>query len=184
MAEFFTTIRGRMLRLAVTALVSLPSVARSERPAPLGPSSTQLKSLSLEQLGEVEITTVSKQPEEVWQTPAAVFVVTHDDISRSGATSIPELLRLVPGVEVARSQSGAWAVGIRGFNSGFSKDLLVLIDGRSVYTPLFEGVYSTTSTASKSSAGPAAPSGDRTQSTASSTSSPGRLPTPRERWPT
>jgi iron complex outermembrane receptor protein len=97
--------------------------------------------MSLEQLGEVQVTTVSKQPEAVWQTPAAVFVVTSDDIRRSGATTIPELLRLVPGVEVARSQSGAWAVGIRGFNSGFSKDLLVLIDGRSVYTPLFEGVY-------------------------------------------
>lgn len=108
---------------------------------PMSPSSYQLKTLSLEQLGDVEITTVSKQPEEVWQTPAAVFVVTQDDIRRSGATSIPELLRLVPGVEVARSQSGSWAVGIRGFNSGFSKDLLVLIDGRSVYTPLFEGVY-------------------------------------------
>jgi iron complex outermembrane receptor protein len=101
----------------------------------------QLKALSLEQLGEVEVTSVSKQPEEVWDTPAAVFVVTHDDIRRSGATNIPELLRLVPGVDVARSESGAWAVGIRGFNSGFSKDLLVLIDGRSVYTPLFEGVY-------------------------------------------
>ena len=117
--------------------MSLSPAARSEQPLP----PEQLKSLSLEQLGEVQITTVSKQPEEVWQTPAAVFVVTHDDIVRSGATSIPELLRLVPGVEVARSESGSWAVGIRGFNSGFSKDLLVLIDGRSVYTPLFEGVY-------------------------------------------
>ena len=115
--------------------------ATPQQPSPPGLSPTQLKSLSLEQLGEVEITTVSKQPEEVWQTPAAVFVVTHDDIRRSGATTIPEALRLIPGVEVARSQSGAWAVGIRGFNSGFSKDLLVLIDGRSVYTPLFEGVY-------------------------------------------
>jgi iron complex outermembrane receptor protein len=102
---------------------------------------SQLKQLSLEQLGDVQVTTVNKEPEEVWQTPAAVSVLTQDDIRRSGATTIPELLRLVPGVEVARSQSDAWAVGIRGFNSGFSKGLLVLIDGRSVYTPLFEGVY-------------------------------------------
>jgi len=123
--------------MIVLGLVTLSVVVRSQDI----PASSPLKSLSLEQLGQVEITTVSKQPEEVWQTPAAVFVVTHEDIRRSGATSIPELLRLVPGVEVARSQSGVWAVGIRGFNSGFSKDLLVLIDGRSVYTPLFEGVY-------------------------------------------
>jgi iron complex outermembrane receptor protein len=101
----------------------------------------QLKSMSLEQLGNVKVTTASKQPEEVWKTPAAVFVMTSDDIQRSSATTLPELLRMVPGVQVSRSQSDEWAVGIRGFTSGFSKDLLVLIDGRSVYTPLFEGVY-------------------------------------------
>ena len=140
MAFLSKTIRTCLLSLAAMGTASL-CLATPQQPSPAGISPTQLKSLSLEQLGEVEITTVSKQPEEVWQTPAAVFVVTHDDIRRSGATTIPEALRLVPGVEVARSQSGAWAVGIRGFNSGFSKDLLVLIDGRSVYTPLFEGVY-------------------------------------------
>ncbi|MFP5229797.1 MAG: TonB-dependent receptor plug domain-containing protein, partial [Acidobacteriota bacterium] len=101
----------------------------------------QLKSMSLEQLGNVEVTTVSKQPEEVWRTPAAIFVLTHDDIRRSGAKTIPDLLRLVPGVQVAQEQSDQWAVGIRGFDSPFSKGLLVLIDGRSVYTPLDEGVY-------------------------------------------
>jgi len=136
-----TTIRRRLsasaIAIAVAGMMCLSVGAMSQQLLP----SQQLKSLSLEQLGEVEITTVSKQPEEVWQTPAAVFVVTHDDILNSGATTIPELLRLVPGIDVARSQSGSWAVGIRGFNSGFSKDLLVLIDGRSVYTPLFEGVY-------------------------------------------
>jgi iron complex outermembrane receptor protein len=104
-------------------------------------SENQLKQLSLAQLGDVEVTTAAKLPEELWQTPAAVSVLTQDDIRRSGATSIPELLRLVPGVDVAREQSDQWAVGIRGFNSQFSKGLLVLIDGRSVYTPLFEGVY-------------------------------------------
>jgi iron complex outermembrane receptor protein len=128
--------------LGVLALaISLPAHAAEQQFSQVDITSTELKSLSLEQLGEVQITTVSKQPEELWQTPAAVYVVSAEDIRRSGATTIPELLRLVPGVEVARSQSGAWAVGIRGFNSGFSKDLLVLIDGRSVYTPLFEGVY-------------------------------------------
>jgi iron complex outermembrane recepter protein len=100
-----------------------------------------LKQLSLEQLGDVEVTTVSKEPEKVQQTPAAVYVLTQEDIRRSGATSIPEALRLVPGVEVAQVDSDHWSISIRGFAGQFSKSLLVLIDGRSVYTPLFSGVY-------------------------------------------
>jgi iron complex outermembrane recepter protein len=99
------------------------------------------KQLSLEQLGSLEVTTVSKQPEKVQQTPAAIYVLTQEDIRRSGVTTVPELLRLVPGVEVARIDSDHWAVGIRGFGSEFSKSVLVLIDGRSVYSPLFSGVY-------------------------------------------
>lgn len=102
---------------------------------------TSLKQLSLADLANVEVTTASKEPEEIWRTPAAVYVLTQDDIRRSGATSIPEVLRLVPGVEVARVSSNQWSVGIRGFGSSFSKSALVLIDGRSVYTPLFAGVY-------------------------------------------
>jgi iron complex outermembrane receptor protein len=102
----------------------------------------QLKHLSLEQLGEVVVTSVSKAPEEVWQTPAAIFVITHDDIIRSGATSIADVLRLAPGLDVARIDSSRnWVVGIRGFGDQFSKSLLVLVDGRSLYTPLFGGVH-------------------------------------------
>jgi iron complex outermembrane receptor protein len=100
-----------------------------------------LKHLSLEQLGSIEVTTVSKDPQQVLKTPAAVFVITQEDIRRSGATSIPEALRLAPGVEVARVDADHWSVAIRGFAGQFSKSLLVLIDGRSVYTPLFEGVF-------------------------------------------
>lgn len=100
-----------------------------------------LKQLSLEELGNVEVTTVSKQPQQVQQTPAAIFVITQEDIRRSGATSLPEVLRLAPGVEVARIDADHWSVAIRGFAGQFSKSLLVLIDGRSVYTPLFDGVY-------------------------------------------
>src|SRR5208283_2624889 len=70
-----------------------------------------------------------------------IFVLTQDDILRSGATSIPEALRLVPGVEVARVDSDHWSIGIRGFGAVIASKLLVLIDGRSVYTPLFAGVY-------------------------------------------
>jgi iron complex outermembrane recepter protein len=104
-------------------------------------STSDLKQLTLEQLGTVEVTTASKEPEEVWNTPAAIYVITQEDIRRSGATSVPEILRMVPGVEVARIDSDHWSVGIRGFGSEFSKSVLVLIDGRSVYTPLFAGVY-------------------------------------------
>lgn len=119
-----------------------PSVAGTAHPSLAAqPSLAQLKEMTLEQLGSVEVTTVSRQPEEVWHTPAAIFVITHDDIERSGATTIPDLLRLVPGVQVAQEQSDQWAVGIRGFDGQFSRGLLVLVDGRSVYTPLFEGVY-------------------------------------------
>jgi iron complex outermembrane receptor protein len=101
----------------------------------------QLKQLSLEDLGKVVVTSVSKEPEQVWNTPAAIFVLTQEDIRRSGMTSIPELLRLVPGLDVARVNSNQWSISIRGFAGAFSKQLLVLIDGRSVYTPLFSGVY-------------------------------------------
>src|SRR3989441_664770 len=99
-----------------------------------------LKGLDLEQLGSIEVITVTKAPKEISRTPAAIYVLTSDDIRRSGATSIPEVLRLVPGVEVARTDSSTWSVGIRGFGSTFSRSVLVLIDGRSVYTPLYAGV--------------------------------------------
>lgn len=100
-----------------------------------------LKEMTLAQLANVEVTTVSKEPEKLMRTPAAIYVLTQADIRRAGATSIPEALRLVPGVEIARIDSDTWAVGIRGFGGAFSRSVLVLIDGRSVYTPLFEGVY-------------------------------------------
>lgn len=100
-----------------------------------------LNQLTLEQLGNVEVTTVSKEPEQVWRTPAAIYVITQSDIRRSGVTTIPEILRLAPGVEVSRIDSSTWAVGIRGFGSALSKSVLVLIDGRTVYTPLYAGVY-------------------------------------------
>jgi len=109
---------------------------------PSGNAALQLKSLTLEQLASIEVTTQSKEPTQVWDTPAAIFVLTADDIRRSGATSIPDALRLIPGVNVARvNGSRNWAVGIRGLADQFSKYVLVLIDGRSVYTPLFGGVW-------------------------------------------
>ena len=106
-----------------------------------GDQQNPLKSMSLEQLGNIEVTTVSKEPEVIWKTPAAIYVITQDDIRRSGATSIPEALRLVPGVEVARITTGEYAIGIRGFNSRLSRSVLVLIDGRTVYTTFTAGTY-------------------------------------------
>lgn len=107
-----------------------------------GDPGERLTQLSLEELGNIKVTSVSKEPESVRRTPAAIYVITQNDIRRSGATSIPEVLRLAPGVEVARIDSDHWSVGIRGFVGGVLSDkLLVLIDGRSVYTPLYAGVY-------------------------------------------
>jgi iron complex outermembrane recepter protein len=100
-----------------------------------------LKQMSLAELGNVEVTTASKEPEEVWKTPAAIYVITQEDIRRSGATTLPDVLRLAPGVEVAQIDSDHWSVSIRGFGAELSNKLLVLIDGRSVYTPLYAGVY-------------------------------------------
>ena len=101
----------------------------------------RLKGLSLEQLGNIEVTTTSKGPVKLSQTAAAVYVITQEDIRRSGVTSLPQALQLAPGVDVAQIDSVKWAVGIRGFESRLSRDILVLIDGRSVYSPLFHGVY-------------------------------------------
>src|SRR5713101_7804066 len=125
-----------LLSLTVTGQMARAQATAGDQKPP-----ENLKQLSLEQLGNVQVTTVSKDPRQVQKTPAAVFVITQEDIRRSGATSIPEALRLVPGVEVARVDADHWSVAIRGFAGQFSKSLLVLIDGRSVYTPLFEGVF-------------------------------------------
>jgi len=97
--------------------------------------------LSPEQLLNATVTSVSKTSEKLIDAPAAIFVLSNEDILRSGATSIPEALRLVPGVQVARDNAGIWAVSVRGFNGSLDDKLLVLIDGRPVYDPLFAGVY-------------------------------------------
>jgi iron complex outermembrane receptor protein len=135
----FCVAAGVVVILVLSAGLVSASWADGPEGEPSG--AAPLKGLSLEQLGDVEVTTTSKEPKEVWNTPAAVFVITQDDIRRSGATSIPEVLRLAPGVEVARMDSDHWSVGIRGFGAILASKLLVLIDGRSVYTPLFAGVY-------------------------------------------
>jgi iron complex outermembrane receptor protein len=101
-----------------------------------------INQLSIEQLGQVEITSVSRRPERLDQAPAAIFVITAEDIRRSGATTLPEALRLAPNLEVARVNGYDYAVSARGFNSAEAANkLLVLVDGRSVYSPLASTVF-------------------------------------------
>ena len=97
--------------------------------------------MSLSELLSLEITSVSKKPQSISHAAAAVFVITRDDIRRSGVTAIPEALRMAPGVQVARIDGNKWAISSRGFNGRFANKLLVLMDGRTVYSPTFGGVY-------------------------------------------
>jgi len=100
----------------------------------------ELADLSLEQLSNIEITSVSRHAERLSQAAASIFVITAEDIRRSGANSLPEALRLAPNLQVARVDTGQYAISARGFNNAIGNKLLVLIDGRTVYTPLYSGV--------------------------------------------
>lgn len=106
-----------------------------------GQTAPELSTLTLEELLSLDVTTVGKKEQRLGRVAAAVFVITQEDIRRMGATSIPEALRIVPGLHVAKINGRAWAITSRGFNSVFSTKLLVMIDGRSIYTPLFAGVW-------------------------------------------
>jgi iron complex outermembrane receptor protein len=96
--------------------------------------------LSLD-IADLTVTSVSKREQKVSDTAAAVYVITQEDLRRSAITSIPDALRMVPGLQVARVSASSWAISSRGFNGALSNKLLVLIDGRSIYTPVFSGVY-------------------------------------------
>jgi iron complex outermembrane recepter protein len=126
--------------IVVCALVVYGRDSRAQSPAP-HPSINELKKLSVDQLTDVEVTLVSRAEERLGGAPAAITVVTNEEIRRSGATSVPEALRLVPGIYVGRQTSNTWAISSRGFSSITSEKLLVLSDTRSVYTPLFSGVF-------------------------------------------
>lgn len=104
-------------------------------------AATDILELDLEELMQVLVTSASKKPQSLAQTAAAVHVISAEDIRRSGAANIPEALRLAPGVQVFAIAHNRWAVSIRGFADRYSNKLLVLVDGRSVYTPLFSGVF-------------------------------------------
>ncbi len=104
-------------------------------------SNDDLTKASLEELANIQVTSVSKKEQSLSKTGAAVFVITQEDIRRSGMMNIPDLLRMAPGVNVARLDANTWAISIRGFNNRYSDQVLVLIDGRSVYSEAFSGVF-------------------------------------------
>jgi iron complex outermembrane recepter protein len=132
----------KTLRVLCLLAAVLAPVRADQPPQAAGQTGTAaLKTLSLEELSQIEVTTPSKEPVKASQTAAAIYVITAEDIRRSGATCIPEALRLAPGVEVARIDASTWSIGIRGFGSNLTRSVLVLIDGRTVYTPLFDGTY-------------------------------------------
>ena len=121
------------VRLAVCAFVVPAGAQPNAEPSAFD--------LSIEDLGQIRVTTASRRDESLDVTPAAVYVITAEDIRRSGVTTIQDALRLAPGVEVARNGSHSWTISIRGFSNDLSNKLLVLIDGRSVYSPLYAGVF-------------------------------------------
>ncbi len=123
--------------LRVVSLLIFVAPARGQTPTSL----EDLSKLSIEELMNVEVTSVSKREQKLSRVAAAIFVITPDDIRRSGATNIPDVLRMVPGLDVAQIDGNAWQISSRGLNAQFANKLLVLIDGRTVYSPLFAGVY-------------------------------------------
>jgi iron complex outermembrane recepter protein len=124
----------------VVGVVLYPGVLLAQTPS-MPRSVAELKQLTVEELMSIPVTSVSRTEERLGDAPAAVAVVTSEDIRRSGATSVPEALRNIPGLHVARESASAWAISSRGFSSVNSEKLLVLTDTRSLYTPLFSGVF-------------------------------------------
>lgn len=132
-------VEHQLFKRRACAWTALVLVAASHAPA--SAAAEQLADLSLEDLGNLAITSVSKRPEPLSGAPTSIYVITADEIRRSGAASLPEALRLAPNLHVAQAYEGGYAISARGFNSSSANKLLVLIDGRSVYTPLYAGVF-------------------------------------------
>jgi len=128
--------------LAACTLLPAPVHAGEDKPRP--GATVDFADLSIEELANIEITSVSRRPERLQEAPASVFLITADDIRRSGARSLPEALRLAPNLQVARSSNASYFISARGMNgtsNSPANKLLVMIDGRSVYSPLFSGVF-------------------------------------------
>ena len=122
-------------------ILALAYSCRAQAPAQAEHAQEDLTKVSIENLMDIDVTSVSKKDQKLSQVAAAIFVISPEEIRRSGATNIPDLLRMVPGLDVAQIDANTWAISARGFNLQFANKLLVMIDGRAVYTPLFGGVY-------------------------------------------
>ena len=133
-------LRRRMLVLQCVLFCVIPAAAQLASAYP-NQQVENLKQMTLEQLAQVQVTTPNKAPESAFTIPAAIYVLTGEQILRAGVLNIPDALRLVPGVEVAQIDASKWSVGIRGFGSRLSRSVLVMIDGRTVYTTLLAGTY-------------------------------------------
>jgi iron complex outermembrane receptor protein len=131
----FTLITNFLLTAILTATTNC-SYAQQDSLAP-----GNIKKMSLEELFNLKVTSVSKRSEKLSEVASAIQVITREDIIRSGATNIPEALRLSPNLQVAQIRGSEWIISARGFNAAFSNKLLVLINGRTVYSPLFAGVF-------------------------------------------
>jgi iron complex outermembrane receptor protein len=132
--------RSRVCAITSIALL-MPLVCGPAFAAPATVVAANLADLSLEQLGNIEITSVSRRSEKLADAAASIFVISADDIRRSGATTLPEALRLAPNLQVARADANQYAITARGYNSTLANKMLVMIDGRTVYSPLFSGVF-------------------------------------------
>ena len=141
--NFFSQWNGWLIALALVIFANSASAQTNSNVQTNGdiPPAAALKNLSIEQLMDIEVTSVAKEPQPYRQAPAAIDVITGDEIRRSGASSIPEALRLADNLDVAQKNSQGWAISARGFNTDLGNKLLVLIDGRTVYTPLYSGVF-------------------------------------------
>src|SRR5580704_331994 len=126
----------RKAPLVASILATLTALSAGD-----GNEARDLADASLEDLMNIEVTTVSKKEQKRSEAPAAIYVITQEAIRRSGMTAVPDLLRMVPGLQVGQMQGGSWGVSARGFNSQNSDKMLVLIDGRSIYSPIDKGVF-------------------------------------------
>jgi len=132
---------GRVLAVLAVACVAAGFAWASPALAESTDAAADLSALSIEELANVDISSVSKTGQPLSEAPAAVYVITRDEILRSGATRLAEILRLAPNLQVAQVTAGSYAISARGFNGTAASKLLVLIDGRSIYSPFFSGVY-------------------------------------------
>jgi iron complex outermembrane recepter protein len=134
-------IGKNLFRMLATCLLLVVATAGFSAGSEIGSDEGAMLDLSLEALLDIEVTSVSKRAQSLSDAPAAIFVISSEDMEEQGVTNIADALRMVPGLHVGRIDANKWAVTSRGFNGRFNNKLLVLVDGRSVYTPIFSGVY-------------------------------------------